>query len=108
MRLDKFLQVSRLVKRRALANRLCAAGRVTLNGRRAEPAAPVRAGDIIDVEVGDQRTRARVRDVPAKTRPSRPAQTGPSRPAKTGPDAAYCEILAEGGPDGRDREHHRA
>ena len=92
MRLDKFLQVSRLVKRRALANRLCGAGRVTLNGRRAEPAAPVRAGDIIDVEIGDQHIRARVRDVPAKT----------------GPDAEYCEILAEGGADGRDREHHRA
>ena len=86
MRLDKFLQVSRLVKRRALANRLCDAGRVTVNGRRAEPAASVRAGDIIDVEVGDHHIRARVRDLPTNPRPSRPAQTGP--------DAEYCEILA--------------
>jgi ribosomal 50S subunit-recycling heat shock protein len=78
VRLDKFLQVSRLVKRRALANRLCGAGRVTVNGRRAEPAAPVRAGDIIDVEVGDRHIRARVRDVPVSPRP----------------DAEYCEILA--------------
>lgn len=77
MRLDKFLQVSRLVKRRALANRLCGAGRVTVNGRRAEPAASVRAGDIIEVEVGDRRVRARVRGVPEGPRP----------------DADYCEIL---------------
>ncbi|HEV2284148.1 MAG TPA: S4 domain-containing protein [bacterium] len=77
MRLDKFLQVSRLVKRRALANRLCGAGRVTVNGRRAAPAAAVRAGDIIEVEVGDRRLRARVRDVPARPHP----------------DAEYCEML---------------
>lgn len=83
MRLDKFLQVSRLVKRRTLANRLCGAGRVTVNGRRAEPAAAVRAGDIIEVEVGDRRVRARVRDVPASPRPG----------------AEYCEILDGDVPD---------
>jgi ribosomal 50S subunit-recycling heat shock protein len=77
VRLDKFLQVSRLVKRRTLANRLCGAGRVTVNGRPAAPAAEVRTGDIIDVEVGDRRIRARVRDVPAAGRP----------------DAGCCEIL---------------
>jgi ribosomal 50S subunit-recycling heat shock protein len=82
VRLDKFLQVSRLVKRRALANRLCDAGRVTVNGRRAAPAAQVHTGDTIEVEVGDQRIRARVRDVP-----------------KTGrPDADCCEILTGGPP----------
>ena len=80
MRLDKFLQVSRLVRRRTLANRLCDAGRVTVNGRRAEPADAVRAGDVIEVEVGDRRVRARVRDVPATSRP----------------DTAYCEILDGG------------
>lgn len=83
MRLDKFLQVSRLIKRRTLANRLCGAGRVTVNGRRAEPAAPVRAGDIIEIETGDRRIRARVRDVPAGPRP----------------DAEYCEMLDGGSPD---------
>lgn len=83
MRLDKFLQVSRLVKRRTLANRLCGAGRVTVNGRRAEPAAAVRAGDIIEVETGDRRVRARVRDVPASPRPG----------------TEYCEILDGTAPD---------
>jgi ribosomal 50S subunit-recycling heat shock protein len=79
VRLDKFLQVSRLVRRRTLANRLCGAGRVTVNGRRADPADAVRVGDIIDVEVADRRIRARVRDVPATPRP----------------DADYCEILSD-------------
>jgi len=86
VRLDKFLQVSRLIKRRALANRLCDAGRVTVNGRRAAPAAQVRTGDIIGVEVGDQRIRARVREVPA---------AAGARPA-----ADYCEILTDEPPAG--------
>ncbi|TMI82760.1 MAG: RNA-binding S4 domain-containing protein [Bacillati bacterium ANGP1] len=64
MRLDKFLQVSRLVRRRALANSLCHAGRVVLNGRPALPAADVRPGDVIAIEVGARRIRARVRALP--------------------------------------------
>jgi len=64
VRLDKFLQVSRLVRRRALANSLCHAGRVTLNGRPAVAAAPIRPGDIVTVEVAHRRIRARVRAVP--------------------------------------------
>jgi len=86
VRLDKFLQVSRLVKRRALANRLCGAGRVTVNGRRAAPAVQVRTGDIIDVEAGDHRIRARVREVPASRGDLRGAG---------GSDAGYCEILTD-------------
>ena len=95
MRLDKFLQVSRLVRRRALANRLCGAGRVTVNGRPADPSASVRAGDVIGVDVGDHRIRARVREVPAAPRPG----------------AGYCDILTDepaGGPDGAHRQHHGA
>lgn len=64
MRLDKFLQVSRLIRRRALANSLCHAGRVTLNGRPATPATPVRPDDILTVEFGARRLRARVRAIP--------------------------------------------
>jgi ribosomal 50S subunit-recycling heat shock protein len=66
VRLDKFLQLSRLVKRRALANSLCRAGRVTLNGRPVPPAAPVHPGDIVAVELGARRVRARVRSIPAR------------------------------------------
>jgi ribosomal 50S subunit-recycling heat shock protein len=68
VRLDKFLQLSRLVKRRALANSLCHAGRVTLNGRAVAPAAPVHPGDLVTVEVGARRVRARVRSIPAPRR----------------------------------------
>jgi len=64
VRLDKFLQASRLVRRRTLANTLCHAGRVTLNGRPALPAAAVRPGDILTVEFGARRLRARVRAIP--------------------------------------------
>ncbi len=84
MRLDKFLQVSRLVRRRAMANSLCDAGRVTLNGRRAAPASPVRPGDIVTVEVAERRIRARVRAVPE------------GRPSGTAEDC--CEVLEDGAP----------
>jgi len=64
VRLDKFLQLSRLVRRRSLANSLCHAGRVVLNGRPAAPAAGVRPGDLIAIEVGARRIRVRVRSLP--------------------------------------------
>jgi ribosomal 50S subunit-recycling heat shock protein len=70
VRLDKFLQLCRLVRRRALANSLCHAGRVAVNGRPAPPAATVRLGDIITVEVGARRLRARVRSLPGARRVS--------------------------------------
>jgi ribosomal 50S subunit-recycling heat shock protein len=65
MRLDKFLQVSRLVRRRTLANRFCDAGRVTLNGHRAKPSAEVSAGDVIGVNFGMRRITARVARIPS-------------------------------------------
>ena len=70
VRLDKFLQLSRLVRRRTLANSLCHGGRVALNGRAAAPAAEVRPGDIITVELGARRVRARVRSLPSARRVS--------------------------------------
>ena len=84
MRLDKFLQISRLVRRRALANRLCHAGRVALNGHPAPASAAVRAGDLITVEVADRRIRARV-----LTLPDSPRQD-PER---------FCEVLEESPPE---------
>jgi ribosomal 50S subunit-recycling heat shock protein len=69
MRLDKFLQISRLVKRRTLANRLCDAGRVTLNGQRAKPAADVRVGDSLGLNFGTRRVVVRVKRIPER-RPS--------------------------------------
>ena len=69
VRLDKFLQVSHLVRRRALANRLCRAGRVALNGRPAAASAPVRTGDLITIDMAERRIRARVLTVPDSPRP---------------------------------------
>jgi ribosomal 50S subunit-recycling heat shock protein len=51
MRLDKFLQVSRLIKRRTVAKEVAEEGRVSLNGRAARPATPVRVGDRLRIEL---------------------------------------------------------
>lgn len=67
MRLDKFLQVSKLAKRRTLAHTLCASGRVRLNGLDAKPASAVAVGDIITVTYGDRRIVAKVLAVPTRT-----------------------------------------
>jgi ribosomal 50S subunit-recycling heat shock protein len=71
VRLDKFLQVSRLIKRREVANRLCDHGRVRLNGAPARPAAAVRPGDIITISQGARRLVAKVAAVPERAAPSR-------------------------------------
>ncbi len=64
LRLDKFLQRSRLVRRRTLADRLCTHHRVRLNGHVAKAASPVRVGDVIEVDFGGRRVVARVLEVP--------------------------------------------
>jgi len=71
MRLDKFLQVSRLVKRRTLAHTLCRVGRVRLNGMVAKPSAPVKPGDVITITQGDRRLVAKVLPVPDRPGPSK-------------------------------------
>jgi ribosomal 50S subunit-recycling heat shock protein len=60
MRVDKFLKVSRVVKRRTVANEVCSAGRVSINGRAAKPGAEVKVGDIIDISFGTGQTSIRV------------------------------------------------
>ena len=71
MRLDKFLQVSRLVRRREVANMLCDRGRVRLNGAVARPAEVVRTGDVITISQGDRRLVAKVLTVPERPTPSK-------------------------------------
>lgn len=63
MRLDKFLKVSRLIKRRTVANEACDAGRVSLNGKTARASADVKAGDVIEISFGDKTVKARVVEV---------------------------------------------
>ena len=57
MRIDKFLKVSRVIKRRSVANDACDAGRVSINGRPAKASADVRVGDIVEVGFGAGKTR---------------------------------------------------
>lgn len=54
MRLDKYLKVSRIIKRRTVANEACSGGRVTLNGKVAKPGAEVKAGDIMAIRFGNR------------------------------------------------------
>ena len=63
MRLDKYLKVSRLVKRRTVANELCDARHVEVNGKAARASYEVKEGDEIVISVGSRKTRARVLSV---------------------------------------------
>ena len=54
MRLDKYLKVSRIIKRRTVANEACSGGRVTLNGKVAKPGADVKVGDQMTIRFGDR------------------------------------------------------
>ena len=60
MRLDKFLKVSRLIKRRTVANEACDAGRVLVNDRPAKASAQVQAGDVLEIQVGCKSVRVGV------------------------------------------------
>mgnify|MGYP000288355828 FL=1 len=63
MRLDKFLKVSRLIKRRTVANEACDAGRVLVNGAVAKASVKVKAGDIIEIQFGTKSVKAEVLDI---------------------------------------------
>ncbi len=68
MRVDKYLQVSQLVKRRVMAQRLCDAGRVHVNDRRAKPSMAVAVGDVLEVNLGPRRLRVRIVHLPTSAR----------------------------------------
>ena len=63
MRLDKFLKVSRLIKRRTVANEACDAGRVLVNDRPAKASAQVKAGDVLEIQFGSKSVRVEVLNV---------------------------------------------
>lgn len=63
MRLDKFLKVSRIIKRRTVANEACAGGRVTLNDRVAKPSAEIHVGDILAIRFGEHIGKYRILSV---------------------------------------------
>ena len=63
MRLDKFLKVSRLIKRRTVANEACDAGRVMVNGKVAKASQSVKVGDIIEIGFGNKTVKVEVLNI---------------------------------------------
>ena len=68
MRLDKFLKVSRLIKRRTVANEACDAGRVFVNGKACKASVKVKAGDIIEIQFGTKTVKVEVLDIQETTK----------------------------------------
>ena len=60
MRVDKFLKVSRIIKRRTVANTACDGGRVSVNGKSVKPSHEVKVGDVIEVSFGTGKVKAEV------------------------------------------------
>ena len=67
MRIDKFLKVSRLIKRRTVANEACDAGRVSINGRTVKAGAEVKPGDTVSVAFGERTLTVEVLSVDEHT-----------------------------------------
>ncbi len=63
MRLDKFLKISRIIKRRTVANDACDTEHVSVNGKRAKASYDVKVGDIIEISFGQKPLRVKVLDV---------------------------------------------
>ena len=70
MRLDKFLKVSRLIKRRTVANEACDASRVSVNGKVVKPSYDVKLGDEITIAFGSKQVSIRVLDIRETTKKS--------------------------------------
>ena len=70
MRLDKFLKVSRLIKRRTVANEACDSSRVTVNGRPAKPSYDVKIGDELTISFGAKQITVRVLEIRETTKKS--------------------------------------
>lgn len=63
MRIDKFLKVSRVIKRRTLAQEACDRDKVMINGKVAKPGSTVKEGDIVEIRFGESTTRFRIKKV---------------------------------------------
>jgi ribosomal 50S subunit-recycling heat shock protein len=68
MRIDKYLKVSRLIKRRTIAKDVCQGEKISLNGRIAKPSAEVKPGDVITIEIGNRSLQVRVVNTPNSVR----------------------------------------
>lgn len=63
MRLDKYLKVTRLIKRRTVANEACDAGKISVNGKIARASYDVKVGDVIEISMGQKPLKVRVLNV---------------------------------------------
>ena len=63
MRLDKYLKVSRIIKRRTVANEACDAGRVSVNGKAARASYDIKVGDTVEISFGERKVKFTVTDV---------------------------------------------
>lgn len=61
MRIDKFLKVSRILKRRTVANEACSSGRVSVNGKEVKPSYNIKEGDIVELGFGENKITFRVK-----------------------------------------------
>ena len=68
MRLDKYLKLSRVIKRRTVANDVCQAGRVTVNGKPAKPSVQLKVGDIVSILFGSGEVEFKVTSLPETVR----------------------------------------
>jgi ribosomal 50S subunit-recycling heat shock protein len=68
MRLDKYLKVSRLIKRRTVANEACDAGRVSINGKIAKASTEIKKEDIIEIRFGDKTVKVQVTEILESTK----------------------------------------
>ena len=68
MRLDKFLKVSRLIKRRTVANEACDGGRVWVNDKVAKASTKVKTGDIIEIKFGTKSVKVEILDIQDTTK----------------------------------------
>ena len=64
MRLDKFLKVSRVIKRRTVANEAADSGRISVNGKVVKPSYDVKVGDIVEIKFGDKTSKFEIIEIP--------------------------------------------
>ncbi len=63
LRIDKFLKVSRLIKRRTVAKEACGKGRIKINEKEAKPGAEVSIGDIVSIQMGNRVMKFKIKDI---------------------------------------------
>lgn len=64
MRIDKFLKLSRVIKRRTVANEACDSGRISVNGKIAKASYEVKKGDIVEIQFGDKTSKFEILEIP--------------------------------------------